>query len=62
MNNQNDDVYRMNGFSGREEYLATLCQEYDPDAVYTLADILGESEDFDGLISSLEDYRDCGFY
>ena len=29
------------------------------DAVYALASVLGEDEDFDGLISSLEDLEDA---
>ena len=28
----------------------------DPSIVFTMADLLGPSEDFDGLVTSLEDY------
>lgn len=49
--------YRANGYNNREEYIAGLCDEYDADKVIALADLLGPSEDFDGLITMLED--DC---
>jgi hypothetical protein len=48
--------YQLNGFANRKEYLESLCEEYPRDTVYALASILGSSEDFDGLITSLEDY------
>jgi len=42
----------------RIEYLNNLANEYGIDkcTVYTIADMLGESEDYDGLISTLEDF------
>lgn len=50
-------VYEENGYKNRKEYLNSLAEEYDVDTikVFTLADLLGESEDFDGLVTSLED-------
>lgn len=41
----------------RKQYLQNLASEYDiPEhVVFTLADMLGPSEDHDGLISELED-------
>jgi hypothetical protein len=50
--------YTANGFANRRDYLESLCEEYDRDTVYMLAGLLGSSEDFDGLITSLEDYAD----
>lgn len=52
------NVYELNGFKNREEYLENLADEYgiDFDTVFFLADILGENEDFDGLVSELEDF------
>lgn len=47
--------YIANGYANRKEYLESLCEEYPRDAVMTLADILGPNEDFDGLITHLED-------
>ena len=48
--------YQANGYANRKEYLKSLCEEYPKDIVYMLADLLGSSEDFDGLVTSLEDY------
>ena len=50
--------YQLNGFKDRREYLESLCEEYDRLIVYSLASILGASEDFDGLLTSLEDYSE----
>jgi hypothetical protein len=50
--------YTANGFANRREYLESLAQEYDRDTVFMLASILGASEDFDGLVTALEDEFD----
>lgn len=50
-------VYQQNGFKDREEYLEHLKQNYDSDLVIALSDLLGESEDFDGLVTALSDYE-----
>jgi len=50
--------YEANGFKNRKEYLDDLAQEYDRTTVYALAGMLGPSEDFDGLVTALEDYAD----
>ena len=51
-------IYEENGFSTRKEYLLDLADSMgiDPMIVFALADMLGSSEDFDGLVTSLEDY------
>jgi hypothetical protein len=54
------NVYIDNGFKNRRDYLDSLCEEYDADAVYACADILGPNEDFDGLVTSLEDFEQMG--
>jgi len=54
MNTLNE--YQLNGFENRREYLESLCEEYPRDTVFALASILGSSEDFDGLVTALEDY------
>ena len=48
--------YTNNGFTDRADYLESLCDEYDPDTVHMLADLLGPEEDFDGLVTGLEDH------
>lgn len=56
-------VYEENGFTSRKEYLESLAEDYDMDYedVEMLAAILGETEDFDGLLTALEDYCE-GWY
>jgi len=51
-------IYQENGFETRKEYLLDLADNMGMDAsiVFALADMLGSSEDFDGLVISLEDY------
>jgi len=53
-------VYQEHGFTSRTEYLKDLAENYGlpTSAVYALANLLGEDEDFDGLISSLDDLAD----
>ena len=55
--NGKPDVYRQKGYKDRYEYLDSLAEEYGVSkmVVYSLADLLGPSEDFDGLINALED-------
>ena len=52
-----DTIYNEYGFDSRRDYLDSLADEYGVDTytIYVLADLLGESEDFDGLLNSLED-------
>ena len=56
-------VYEENGFTSRKEYLQSLAEDYDMDYedVEMLAATLGETEDFDGLLTTLEDYCE-GWY
>ena len=51
-------IYQENGFESRREYLLDLADNMGMDAsiVFALADMLGRNEDFDGLVTSLEDY------
>jgi len=51
-----DSVYLQNGFKNRHDYLQCMSEDYGVplDVVYSLADIM-PGEDFDGLISALED-------
>ena len=50
-------IYEKNGYSDRRAYLVDLADQYgvDYETVSTLANVLGEDEDFDGLINELED-------
>ncbi len=51
-----DSVYVRNGYSNRREYLKSLAEEYGEEIVSALSDVMGPSEDFDGLVSELEDW------
>lgn len=59
MANNKRNIYQENGYKDRREYLQSMSEEFDVpiEAVMCLAEILGEDEDFDGLVSSLEDYE-----
>jgi len=46
------------GYKNRRDYLESLAEEYDRDKVFALAALLGPSEDFDGLVTALEDDLD----
>lgn len=50
--------YKAHGYADRAEYLEELCEEYPRPFVMALADLLGPGEDFDGLITGLEDAAD----
>jgi hypothetical protein len=51
-------IYTEAGYVSRNDYLMCLAEDYGIQAgiVIGIADLLGPSEDFDGLISALEDY------
>lgn len=54
-------VYTDNGYANRMEYLDSLREEYGA-LVDIITCVLPASEDFDGLITSLEDAADSGEY
>lgn len=58
------DVYQEHGCASRDDYLRGLAEDYGVplDAVLAIAEILGPDEDFDGLVSSLEDAMYGGFF
>lgn len=53
-------IYQEHGFESRADYLADLADTIGVDirTVEIMADLLGPSEDFDGLVTSLEDYAE----
>jgi len=53
------NIYQENGFTNRTEYLQNLSFEYEVplDVVEMFADMLGNNEDFDGLVSVIQDYN-----
>jgi hypothetical protein len=62
-NGGNMSIYEENGFENRKDYLENLAEwnGVDKEVVFELASILGPTEDFDGLVTSVEDYAD-GYY
>ena len=52
------NVYIVNGYENRKDYLESLSEEYDVDydTVVDIAMMLGKNEDFDGLVTTLEDW------
>ena len=58
------EVYQENGYKNRDDYLNSLSEDYGVpiDAVLALAEVLGPDEDFDGLVSNLEDAMYCGWF
>ena len=56
----NYNRYKKAGYDTREDYLNDLAVRYNinPMIISGLAEILGDEEDFDGLISAIEDMDD----
>jgi len=50
-------IYQENGYTCRKDYLSSLAEEYGVDyqTVACLAALLGCEEDFDALVSAVED-------
>ena len=51
----NNSRYQENGFENRYEYLDSLRELYGADKVNALLTVLPPSEDFDGLVTELQD-------
>lgn len=51
------NIYNEKGYATRKDYLESIADDYgvDKDAVFAIAELLGPSEDFDGLIMMIED-------
>lgn len=56
----NDLIYLRHGYSNRDEYLDYLAEEYNVEVsvINDLSSFIGQDEDFDGLISALDDMVD----
>ena len=54
------NVYKENGYESRVDYLKSLAIDMgiDEKTVFLAANMLGENEDFDGLVTTLEDHVD----
>lgn len=56
------NIYQEHGYYNREDYLRCLSEDWDMPfmTVKMLADMLGPNEDFDGLVTALEDADEMG--
>lgn len=56
----NENIYQKHGYANRTEYLTSVAEDYGVDfiTVLSIASVLGKSEDFDGLLSALDDLGD----
>ena len=54
-----NNIYRQHGYDNRQAYLRGLAEEHgiSYQEVYEIAAMLGPNEDFDGLVTELEDYE-----
>jgi hypothetical protein len=54
------NIYQENGYKNRRDYLKSLAEECDVDfeTVCVLASVLGPTEDFDALVTEIQDYAD----
>ena len=52
-----ENIYQQNGYADRDDYLNCLSEDYGVaiEDVCSLAEKVGENEDFDGLVCALED-------
>lgn len=52
-----ETIYEEHGYTDRQDYLECLADDYGVDfaTVSALADMLGRNEDFDGLVTELQD-------
>jgi len=54
-----NNIYIRNGYKNRSDYFNNLSERFNIDinSVWALSDMLGSDEDFDGLVSSLDDFQ-----
>ena len=59
---QAPNIYTKKGYEDRAGYLESLAEDYgvDLDKVLMLADLLGPEEDFDGLVTGVDELSDPG--
>lgn len=57
-----ENVYQLHGYENRAEYLDSLRDEYGAELVDALITVLPASEDFDGLVTTLDDMQDQNFF
>jgi len=55
--NEEPCVYKRNGYQDRKDYLVCIAEDYGVELcnVNAIADMLGPTEDFDGLVAMVQD-------
>ena len=55
---EKENIYTENGYKNRHDYLSQLSNELgiEKSIVFSVAFMLGENEDFDGLLTSFDCY------
>lgn len=55
--NEQKTIYQENGYKDRQDYLECIALDYGVpiEVVISLAEVLGENEDWDALVLALED-------
>lgn len=50
--------YTENGYENRKHYFESLSEEYNVslEVIMEIADFMGQSEDFDGLVNMIKDF------
>ena len=58
-NDMDSTLYERKGYQSRNDYLVGLANHYgvNPAEVIRLANMLGEDDDFDGLVLTIEEYQ-----
>lgn len=51
------EVYQDHGFDSRADYIEALSDEFGEDLLVVAMSVLPPSEDFDGLVSELEEWH-----
>jgi len=57
---QTTNRYTEHGYKDRDDYLTQLAEDYgvNPIMVFAAAEMYGPNEDFDGLISAIDDLQE----
>lgn len=58
-----ETVYQQNGYETRTRYLECLAEDYDLPlrVVVAIANVLGPTEDFDGLVTACQDAAEASW-
>lgn len=54
------NIYQQHGYTDRLDYLKGISDEHNVplNVVVSVAELMGDGEDFDGLVSAVQDYQE----